>query len=41
VRKCRSAGGWALKEKFVIHMEEYGLLIGTKEEFEYRFDIFR
>ena len=29
-----------LREKFIKHAEEYGLLIGTKEEFDFRFQIF-
>jgi len=29
-----------LREKFINHAEEYGLLIGTKEEFDFRFQIF-
>ena len=30
-----------ISEKFINHMEEYGLMIGTKEEFEFRFRIFQ
>jgi len=30
-----------ISEKFINHMEEYGLMIGTKEEFDFRFRIFQ